>query len=262
MDIKVLVAVHKKFWVPDDPMYLPVQVGSALAEKELDFQRDDIGDNISAKNGKYCELTGIYWAWKNLDADYIGLVHYRRYFTNRKSFYWLKNDKRDNILSRNQAEKLLRKVDVILPRKRNYYIETLYDHYSHTHDGKHLDMTRDIIARNCPDYLDDFDKVMQRKSAHMFNMFIMSRQRFHAYCQWVFTILGELEQIVDTSSMNTFESRYLGRISELLLDVWMEKNQIVYEEVPFVQLGKVNWLKKISSFLKAKYKNEKYKQSF
>lgn len=243
-------------------MYLPVQVGSALAEKELGFQRDDAGDNISEKNGKYCELTGIYWAWKNLDADYIGLVHYRRYLANRNWLYWMKRDKRDMILSLDQAEKLLQSVDVILPRKRNYYIDTLYDHYSHTHDGMHLDITREIIAQKYPDYLSEFDCVMKRKSAHMFNMFIMKKQYFHAYCQWVFDILEELEQRIDTSGMNAFEARYLGRISELLLDVWLGKNRILYKEVPFVQLGKVNWGKKIKSFLNAKYKNEKYKQSF
>ena len=82
----IVVATHKKYRMPKDPLYLPVHVG-AEGKKDakgnpLDFgyQKDNEGDNISIKNPRYCELTGIYWAWKNLDSDYIGLVHYRRYF--------------------------------------------------------------------------------------------------------------------------------------------------------------------------------------
>ena len=41
---------------------------------------DDEGDNISNKNKTYCELTAQYWAWKNMEADYYGFFHYRRYF--------------------------------------------------------------------------------------------------------------------------------------------------------------------------------------
>ena len=38
---------------------------------------------FSERNGNFCELTGLYWAAKNLDSDYIGIVHYRRYFASR-----------------------------------------------------------------------------------------------------------------------------------------------------------------------------------
>ena len=54
--------------MPDDPMYIPVQVGSAL-NPPLPYIGDDTGDNISERNPYFCELTGLYWAWKNLDDD-------------------------------------------------------------------------------------------------------------------------------------------------------------------------------------------------
>ena len=80
MDIKILVAAHKKYHIPQNPMYIPIHVGHVLAKQEFRWQGDDTGNNISSKKTNYCELTALYWAWKNLDADAIGLVHYRRYF--------------------------------------------------------------------------------------------------------------------------------------------------------------------------------------
>ena len=83
--IKILVATTKKYRMPKDPIYVPVQVGAALSNApDLPYMKDNTGDNISEKNPRYCELTGLYWAWKNLDADYLGLVHYRRYFASDK----------------------------------------------------------------------------------------------------------------------------------------------------------------------------------
>ena len=56
MDIKILVAAHKKYWMPKDSVYLPIQVGDAL-HPALGYIPDNTGDNISAKNPNYCELT-------------------------------------------------------------------------------------------------------------------------------------------------------------------------------------------------------------
>ena len=75
MDIKILVATHKAYWMPEDDVYLPLHVGRE-GKQDLGFVGDNIGDNISLKNPNFCELTGLYWAWKNLQCDYIGLCHY------------------------------------------------------------------------------------------------------------------------------------------------------------------------------------------
>ena len=80
---KIIIAAHKPYRMPEDPMYVPVHVG-ASGKDDIGFVRDDSGDNISELNPEFCELTGFYWAWKNLDADYIGLVHYRRYFGGKR----------------------------------------------------------------------------------------------------------------------------------------------------------------------------------
>ena len=80
-NVKILVCCHKQDVCATEPPYFPIQVGKAISQVDLGIQGDDTGDNISHKNASYCELTGMYWAWKNLkDVDVIGLCHYRRYF--------------------------------------------------------------------------------------------------------------------------------------------------------------------------------------
>jgi hypothetical protein len=106
VNIKVIVATHKPYRMPDDPMYLPLHVGKNGGEG-FGIQGDDTGDNISHKNASYCELTGLYWAWKNLDADAIGLVHYRRHFTTRGLLGCKLAGKWNSILTCKQTEQLL-----------------------------------------------------------------------------------------------------------------------------------------------------------
>ena len=262
-NIKIIIATHKKYQMPkDDSIYLPVQVGAEGKETIKEYQQDNIGENISNKNPYFCELTGLYWAWKNLDADYVGLVHYRRYFTTAKRIPKEENKKFDVILTEKDLEDKLNKVDVILPKKRKYYIENLYSHYEHTMYVEPLDKTRNIIERKYPEYLNEFDKLHKRKSAHMFNMFIMKTEILNDYCTWLFDILFELEKEIDEKEYDSFHARFYGRISELLLDVWINKNQIKYDEVKVIDMQNINWLKKGTSFLKAKFTGKKYDKSF
>lgn len=260
MDIKIIVAAHKESRMPDSDLYLPVHVGAA-GRPDIGYVRDDMGENISDRNPQYCELTGLYWAWKNVDADFYGLVHYRRYFAAPGKCRHGKDAFR-GILDRVGLESMLQDTDIILPEKRNYYIEDIYSHYAHTHYAEHLDCAREIIAQAAPEYLPAFEAVMKSKKAHMFNMMIMGRDKFKAYCAWLFPILAALEERIDISGYDAFQARYIGRVSEILLNVWIEKNQFSYKELQVRMIGKVKRFKKACSFLRAKFQGKKYEKGF
>lgn len=244
-----MVATHKSYWMPTDNVYLPVHVGKE-GKEDIGFIGDNTGDNISTKNANYCELTGLYWAWKNISADYIGLCHYRRYFTRANPINCEK--KKQVILSRNEWEKLLEKHPIIVPDKRKYYIETNRSHYNHSHYAKDIDTTEKIIQEKYPQYINAFTKVMKRTWAHMFNMFVMRKDYLDEYCTWLFDVLQELENRTDITNYNVIEARIYGYISKLLLDVWLETKQYEYYEQNVAFLEPQNWIKKGGIFLRRK----------
>lgn len=267
----IIVAAHKQYRMPADPMYLPLHVGAEGKtdadgnELDLGYTKDNTGDHISGLNPSFCELTGLYWAWKNLDADYLGLVHYRRHFAIKRSGpLW------DRILTYRELKPWLGHVKVFTPKPRRYYIETLYSHYAHTHYASHLDETRRIIAEKYPSYLESCDRIYNRTGGYMFNMMIMEKEFFDEYCTWVFDILFELKQRTDgKQKLSAFQSRFYGRVSEIIFNVWIEeqlktgklkKNEIL--EIPLIHMEKINWGKKGTAFLKAKFIGKKYEGSF
>lgn len=270
VSIKVIIATHKKYRMPNDAMYLPLHVG---AEGKVDdngmpldlgYAKDNTGDHISTVNHSFCELTGLYWAWKNIDTDYVGLAHYRRHFSMKK-----RKDCWDSILQYDEIKPYLGKVKIFTPNKRNYYIETLYSHYAHTHYASQLDQTRAIIAEKYPHYVENFDVVMKRTYGYMFNMMILEKKLLNDYCSWLFDILFELEKRIDMSELSAFQGRCYGRVSELLFNVWLEHKLLAGEisknetmEITCVHMEKINWWKKGTAFLKAKFLNHRYEGSF
>lgn len=251
MDTKILVATHKAYWMPDDDVYLPIHVGKE-GKADLGFIGDNTGDNISSKNANYCELTGLYWAWKNLECEYIGLCHYRRYFGQNPKDSSLKA-KKQAILKREDYEKLLGKYDIILPKKRNYYIESVRSHYEHAHKKSDLDEVEKIIQEKYPEYSNAFKTVMGRTKLYILNMFVMKKELFDEYCQWLFDIEFELENRIDISNYDAYNARIYGFLSERLFNVWLEKQNLEVCEVAVVNLESVDWSKKIFDFLKRKF---------
>ena len=237
MDVKIVIAAHKEFQPPSGPEFVPLQVGAA-GKTPLSFARDDTGDNISSRNPGYCELTGLYWAWKNLpDADAIGLCHYRRFFKGTPQ----------------KINALLERTGCILPKPRNYFIETTYSQYAHAHHATDLDTARVIIAERHPECLAAFDETMKSRKGHRFNMLIMTRPLLDRYCAWLFDILFELEKRLDISAYSANDRRVFGFVGERLLDVWIRANNIPYAELPVLHTESQHWPTKIIRFLKRKF---------
>ena len=275
----VVVATHKAFDMPKDKMYIPLHVGAEGKVDEngnpldLGYQKDNTGDNISDKNSQFCELTGLYWAWKNLDAEYLGLVHYRRHF---KSLRRKNSENRfDNVLRYKELRPLLDDHAVFVTKKRRYYIETLEQHYAHNHFIKELDTARDIMLEKYPEYKETYKKVMNRTYGYMFNMMILRRDLMNEYCEWLFDILFELTKRLEDSSdgsereLTSFENRFPGRVSERIFNVWLERQietgriskDEIYE-IPFMYMEKINILNKGYTFLRAKFTGKKPQKSF
>ena len=279
-DIKLIVAAHKNYIMPDDVMYLPLQVGAFGKDpieaedrtgSRITFGRDDEGENISDKNPLYSELTAVYWAWKNLDADYIGLAHYRRHFRGKgRAASGEVADRLNMALKGEEAARLLAEHDMIVPAKRKYYIETLYSHYEHTHNRRHLDMAAELVDRMYPSvYSEYLRRVYGRTWGYMYNMFIMSKSDLNEYCEFLFPVLFEMEKRLtedgSLDKLSAFEKRLFGRVSEILFDVWLEKKMdegTRVAEVRCFYTEKENILKKGMAFLEAKFIGRKYDSSF
>lgn len=268
-DLKILVVYHKKAPIIRSNIFLPIQVGRANARMILEEMiGDDTGDNISAKNANYCELTAQYWAWRNLDASYIGINHYRRIFNfNEKAYskdYFQKFDKRTKIKYGWDVDTnifgICREYDVItLPEDKLRL--TVYEHYKAYHREQDLKVALAVIGEKYPKmYEVAYDVIMNRKKMRFNNMMIMKKVYFDSYSSWLFDILFAVEDRIEISD-DRQEARVFGYLAERLLNVYVEyliiNEQIRYRELEWVfgdydQVVKHKWLKKAKAFIRKK----------
>ena len=218
--MKIYVVSHKLFRMPmNDSMYCPIWVGGKKETKVPDgWCRDDLGENISARNSHYCELTALYWIWKHGTDEIEGLCHYRRYFvTPFGKFMNILFHKQGGFLREKQIKKMLQHCDLIR-HNPTFFKEGIRKQYEKNHSAQDLRVVEQIIRERHPAYVEAFETVMNGYSIHLLNMMIAPKNILDAYSEWLFDILFEYEKQVGMTESNR---RVMGFLAERLLDVWV-----------------------------------------
>lgn len=215
-----------------DPNYYTIMLNSNKIPNISYNYSDNIGNNISNKNLTYVDLTGVYWIWKNIhNSIYKGNVHYKRFFTT--------NDHK--ILSSNEILNLLKdnNKDCLISECARLEGRTVYQIFNDFHGHENMDECYKVIKDIKPEYVKDFENVIiNGEYSSLFNMMIAKNNIFNDYCEWLFSILFELENrlqnkgALDNLTEEDYQRKIFGFIGERLMLVWLKHNNIQYLENP------------------------------
>lgn len=263
INCKILIACHKKTHFFESEVFTPIHVGRSLVEEKsaTDLQwfkdhmiGDNIGENISDKNNLFCEMTALYFAWKNYhiigDPEYIGLMHYRRFFIFKKNFseHYKKTSYEQSLsfctifnLSDSTKEQLglsdeeVRKVcagnDAIVVQdadfnfSHRFTVEEDYENIISGLDIKDLEFCINFIKKNYPDYSQVAEETLKSRRKLLYQMFIMKRELFDEYMTFAFDTLNALHKVNDFSNYSQNGKRTLGYIGEILLTIFVNQKK-------------------------------------
>ena len=209
-----------------NPSYVyPIQVGADLTDKIISKLRDNTGENISAKNCNYCELTATYYAWKNSRAAYKGLCHYRRVFEI--------DDEQIRILLEKKTD-----WDVILPYPSIHYPNISAQHARYINDVDWRAMLQ-ALEETAPDYFEAYQKLIENGEQYFFNynMLIARAEVFDDYCEFLFRILERTEALTTPKGWERAD-RFAGYMGENLTTIYFLKKR---NELKIVYAGKI-WM--------------------
>jgi lipopolysaccharide biosynthesis glycosyltransferase len=240
--VKIFVShrIDSESFTPDNPLYMPVRCGAVFDKRKFkpNIRGDDTGRNISEKRPLYSELTVQYWAWKNIKADYYGFCHYRRYFSFKQPekqtpgvFANVEFDFfDDNLISQINvdADFIVKKMNgspialTTLFDTRSVNADTVYEQYKTTPRlfAKDLDALLEVVHDLSPQFDEAASEYMNSRFFYPCNMFIMKRRFFFRYCEWLFPILAECENRIDTSTYSEEELRGVGHLGERCLGIF------------------------------------------
>ena len=258
-NIRIFVTTHKNVNTFDSKIMQPVQVGPKNYRFPWAFH-DDEGENIANLNPRYCELTTQYWAWKNIKADYYGFCHYRRYFDfsdtpHKENPY---GEIMDNYIDAVTAKKyglndeniakVVKQYDVITTPFGN--LEKIIDKHGTPralweaapllHDDD-LKRCYQILCAMYPDYKKDAQDFFNGNKACFCNMFIMKKEIFFDYCEWMFPILEEFDKETSYSTYSKEALRTPGHLSERLLNIYLMHHKRIGSNWKFKELQCVHF---------------------
>ena len=239
MKTKMYVITHAQAGIPGIPSYVSLLVGAGNGKAKGEFdERDDAGENISGKNSSYCELTGIYWIWKNSSADNVGVCHYRRFFSKNALSGLPKH-----FVTGPEIERLLARKRIVLPKPRCYG-KTMLAAVNYAPNRTDVKEMHEAVRMCAPEYLEDFKWYFRQDKSYLFNMCIMKKNDFDAYCTWLFPILSRVEEMHDMAAeTDPYRRRLFGFLSERLLCVWVHRNVAPSDivELPVVNTAESDW---------------------
>lgn len=242
----------------DNKLFLPIQVGASLATEHIPGALyDNTGDNISEKNPIYCELTAQYWAWKNVNADYYGFFHYRRYLSfdvvypvdsygkimNKRiqrpytELDDIKGDLSHYHLEQKHMESVIQSYDLLTVLREKINI-SVYRQYCQFHNKDTLDAVIDILRKHYPQYMKAAEEYLNSKEIYYLNMFIMKKGLFQEYSSWLFDILCIYEKSDSYKSLGEKRERLMGYLAERLFGIfytYQRKNGAICAELSYLK---------------------------
>lgn len=234
--VNILVCHHKEGEYISSKCIVPIQVGRKNSNVKLEYcVGDDTGDNISHKNKNWCELTALYWQWKNIDADYYGLFHYRRYLSFKYSGDDVYNESSlssDVINEHGWDDKnvlnVCSKYDVITAPEFNIHpagipdmIMSSYDFYAREHVKKDLDDIILIVKNKYNFFYESLVCSLSDKKCYFGNIQIMKKEYYFEYCEILFGILEEFEKNNDLDKYDSYQSRVYGFLAERISNAYL-----------------------------------------
>ncbi len=195
----------------------PIQVGAVLTDVRVAEICDNEGENISSKNVNYCELTALYWMWKNklliLDGDkdsdvYYGLFHYRRIL-----------DMSDEDIVRMGNND----VDVVVAFP-TLHEPDMKEHHSRYISESDWEAMLQALQELQPEYAEAFADVLAQPYMYNYNMLVAKKDVLSDYCAWLFPILERTEEFSTPKGWERAD-RYIGYLGENLMTLYFMYNK-------------------------------------
>ena len=187
------------------PYEIPIQAGAALAERSIADLHDDTGSNISRKNRMYCEMSAVYWIWKNTNHDWIGIEHYRRHLLIK-------------------PEMLTDDIDAIMPLPYICYPNEMAQFLRFTTEDVKDALFRALEALH-PDEFEDYKKILYGKYQYTYDLVCARKPVFDDYCSWFFEITEYMEENYSTEVPALVETRAFSYVAEVLTNLYFMYHQ-------------------------------------
>lgn len=256
--LKILVGYHKPaslletrdifvpIWLGADVINAPSKDG-VLSEEDIGWLnlnciKDNVGENISHLNRHFCELTAIYWAWKNYsalgDPDYFGFMHYRRHFVLNSAFIKSKSPDCCNLIrvpcvykeyahdiGLDELPEIMVEDEILVCGNTLNVTPAQYNRSVPFISESLWDIAYDAIKLEFGESWKDIHRYISSRNHYWSNVFVVKREIFFELCEWIFPILFAVHKKIDYSRLTIAEKRFVGYLAETLFGVFWEKKK-------------------------------------